>query len=71
MKVGDLVRYTGLVPVGIAHRHGYVIKEHASGKNAVGQLTPEMVTVRFFDGRRPEINSYLKSDLEVISVACR
>ena len=63
MKVGDLVRKTVNRP-GFPKRVGVVTKcrgwvDRSNGLSAV--------TVRFFDGKLPETNSYRQRDLEIIN----
>ena len=70
MKVGDLVRKTvGAVAIGIEDegfpkRVGIVTKCRGWVDRSTGLPA---VTVRFFDGKLPEANSYRQRDLEIIN----
>ena len=63
LRIGDLVSHTVNKP-GFPKRVGIVTKCH------IRTLAPDTVfaaTVRFFDGKVPETNSYRPRDLRVIS----
>jgi len=60
LKIGDLVSHTVNRP-GFPKRVGIVTKCH------IRKDTVFSATVRFFDGKMPETNSYRPRDLRVIS----